>query len=420
MGQLLGRKIVQSRIWINPEDPVLPDLDYELTYPRTVFDAVHETMDDDSPTLTRIIQVINSNIDACQKIIKGGRSGNVMAWTDTPGEVGEMSVATEINTAPDMRSNKTLVTEKAVGAYADRKLPIPYFENHVRDVDKDSVGSHVSDAERDKWNDCPSSEEFKKHTENSSIHVSEEERRLWSNMANAEELNAHILDYNNPHRTTAAQINTYEKEVIDQKIEDVAPKFFNYKNITVDPISDNKKTYGIGIYNPVNKDPAAAFDYHWSDIYVQGDKPNSWKYTGPDGVVHEMPDGFKQESITTEIPPDAEEAFVIVEKYPYTDYPLSNEIQIWRRSKASGESAPWTVVAGGVTITPTGKEEQNKVTVHTGDLFSFPDFKNNSDPWLYLWMGGRFVRLLTAKDDINPSLDELKKRVELLEQRLTI
>ena len=60
---LIGNEIVQSRVWIDPIVKPDPNLNYKLTFPITVFDAVRQDMlDPDSITLTEVLERIRDEI----------------------------------------------------------------------------------------------------------------------------------------------------------------------------------------------------------------------------------------------------------------------------------------------------------------------------------------------------------------------
>ena len=52
MGQLIGKRIDQSRVYDDPNQKPIQPYDYYYSYPKTVYDAVLRNMDDNSPTLT--------------------------------------------------------------------------------------------------------------------------------------------------------------------------------------------------------------------------------------------------------------------------------------------------------------------------------------------------------------------------------
>ena len=69
MGQLRDKKIVQSRIWLDPNVSPIPVYDYDYSYPITVYEAVKRDMNDDSSNLQDELDSIYSLIAEKQSII---------------------------------------------------------------------------------------------------------------------------------------------------------------------------------------------------------------------------------------------------------------------------------------------------------------------------------------------------------------
>ena len=253
MGILKQKRIVQSRIWLDPNTTVIPEWDYDYSYPITVYDAVKQTMDDNSPTLTDELKSIYRLINTKQDMIDGGIPGNLMTWTGVKGQIGTMEVVKVINPDPLLRSHQKVPTEKAIGLELDSKVPNSSFLNHINDMHM-----HVTDVERARWNQMAPLSSLMAHIQNSSMHLTNDERNRWNNKANQEEVDNHIYNMNNPHNVTSHQVGTYTRQEIDELFEGIRESFFNYQNIYWD---DRNNTAKLVEYHPVNWNPNYILQY---------------------------------------------------------------------------------------------------------------------------------------------------------------
>lgn len=247
MGELINRVIVQSRIWKDENADVIPDLDYDYSYPITVYDAVKQTMEDDSPSLTDELQAIYRLINSKQNIIDGGIAGRLMTWTGVKGQIGEMELSKSISSDPGGRSHSKTVTERAVGDALDKKVDTKAFNSHAN-----NTNIHLTDIERTKWNQMTPYSSFMAHKSNSSVHITDEERAAWNAKANQKDFEEHIFDLNNPHKTTAHQVGTYTQREIDDMFANLRETFFNYKNIYWDDRNNHAslEDYDPAFWNP--------------------------------------------------------------------------------------------------------------------------------------------------------------------------
>ena len=247
MGDLREKKIVQSRIWLDPNAVVIPDWDYDYSYPITVYDAVKQNMDDSSPTLTDELISIYHLINSKQDKVAPGIPGNLMTWTGVEGQIGTMEVVKAINQDPILRSNQKIPTEKAIGAELDLKVPTKTFMEHITNMQM-----HITDVERAKWNQMAPLSSLTAHIQNSGMHISGDERIRWNQKADQAEVDDHIYNMNNPHPVTAHQVGTYTRQEIDELFEGIRESFFNYQNIYWD---DRDNTAKLVEYHPVNWNP---------------------------------------------------------------------------------------------------------------------------------------------------------------------
>lgn len=253
MGDLREKRIVQSRIWLDPSNVVIPDLDYDYSYPITVYDAVKQTMDDTSPSLTDELAAIYRLIHSKQNIVDPGIPGNIMTWTGVQGQIGTMEVTKVINPDQLLRSNQKVPTEKAIGAELDAKVPTKTFNEHANDVQ-----IHISDVERARWNQMAPLSSLMAHIQNSAMHITTDDRVRWNSKADQTDVDNHVYNMNNPHNVTAHQVGTYTRKEIDDLFEQIRESFFNYQNIYWD---DRNNTAKLVDYHPTNWNPNFVLQY---------------------------------------------------------------------------------------------------------------------------------------------------------------
>lgn len=113
---LIGKEIIQSRVWVNPTPTPPPDLNYKYTYPITVFDAVRKDMNDEnSATLTTMLDLIFKELKGKQPIFAGKPSNNLMTFGGVAGAVGSIRISQDIPWDPEQQKHDRIPTEKAVG-----------------------------------------------------------------------------------------------------------------------------------------------------------------------------------------------------------------------------------------------------------------------------------------------------------------
>jgi hypothetical protein len=198
---------------------------------------------------------------------------------------------------------------------------------------------HTSEYEKTNWNNMTPIGDFNIHTHDKDIHITPNERASWNAKANQSDLNLHINNINNPHSVTAAQINTYTKPEIDTKLLSIQTKFFNYLNI----IWDQK----LGIAKLVEYDAI-----NWDPNYILGYNERLPDIGDPTGVYFALA--------------------------PATNYlnNQTNDVIIYIKKP----SMVWV--------------EIGRQTLDPGDLVvRYPDTA------MFVWMGGRFVELITRNSD---------------------
>lgn len=247
MGELREKRIVQSRIWLDPNQVPTPDYDYDLSYPITVYDAVKQNMEDNSATLTEELAGIYRLIESKQDIIDPGIAGQLMTWTGVRGQIGRMEIVKTINSDPSLRSYQKVVSERAIGDALDTKVSNQSFNNHVND---NSI--HITDIERARWNAMAPLSTLQAHISNVIVHITDKERAAWNAKAEQKDLEDHIYNFNNPHNVTAHQVGTYSRREIDEMIENIRESFFNYLNISWD---DRNNQATLVEYHPAQWNP---------------------------------------------------------------------------------------------------------------------------------------------------------------------
>lgn len=253
MGKLLGRQIIQSRIWYTDEVTTPPALDYDYAYPITVYEAVKRTMDDESTNLFDEITAIYRLIGEKQPIVEAGVAGRLMTWSGVRGQIGSTEVVKSIATEKINQSNGKIPTERAVGDALATKVPASSFNEHVKNHD-----IHTSEAEKARWDNMAPMSALEAHTANREIHVTSADKANWNSKADGEELSGHLYDTNNPHNVTAHQAGTYTRQEIDQMFADLRETFFHYLNIYWD---SRKNTATLVEYDEVNWNPNFILDY---------------------------------------------------------------------------------------------------------------------------------------------------------------
>ena len=247
MGQLKDKRIVQSRIWLDPNPSPVPSYDYDYSYPISVYEAIKRNMEEGSPNLNDELDSIYRLIADKQNIVEAGTPGQVMSWTGMRGQIGSIEILKMINNDPSLRSHLKLLSERAIGELLDTKVPLKDFTAHVVD---NSI--HVTDIERNRWNSMAPMSTLNTHMNNSSMHITEIERGRWNNKADQKIVDDHIYDLNNPHHTSAHQVGTYTRQEIDDMFETLHDSFFNYLNIYWD---DRQNTAELVEYHATNWNP---------------------------------------------------------------------------------------------------------------------------------------------------------------------
>lgn len=115
---LIGKEIVQSRKYIDPNTPIEDKLNHVNTYPKTVLEAVKVDMDhveDDDTNLKDIIDEIRSEIYQRQMCVPAKSPNFLMTYAGVPGGIGSIQISNKIPWDPNKQSHDKIPTEKAIG-----------------------------------------------------------------------------------------------------------------------------------------------------------------------------------------------------------------------------------------------------------------------------------------------------------------
>ena len=113
---LVGRKIAQTRTYLDPTNPQPPQQNYEETFPITVFDAVREDMhDENSPKLSDLLLKIQLELQGKQPLFPAKSANYIMTYAGVPGAIGAVQMSMNIPWDPNEQRNDRIPTEKAVG-----------------------------------------------------------------------------------------------------------------------------------------------------------------------------------------------------------------------------------------------------------------------------------------------------------------
>jgi len=361
MGKLLNRRIVLSRVWIDPDAPLVNlDLDYDITYPVSIFNAIFTDMSDQALTLRQYFTVVEDKIEQKQDLIPAGPNNNLMMWSNKPGLIGRMAVKRHMSMDPGLRTYEALVSEKGLGEYIDTKASAEELSHHLEGMDPEGKNAHIWEREREYWNEMTPMKNFLKHLEDGP-HFTENDRKTLNGKLDAKYFQEHT-DADNPHDLTAKDLDVYTKEEVRDIIEGVQPRIFNYKNIFID-FSTSPPTYSLTIYDKDNYDPNYVFDYRYNTDYAQN--PD---IVLPDGSIFTVTE-YKE---LPDLMPGKRYFAIVVKGLPHVDS-RSALVQLYLKD----ETKPWMRVA--------------ETEVSNGDLFiTYPDTR------LYFMAGGRFLELVSV------------------------
>ena len=221
----LGNEIIQSRIWVDPNEPSPPSLDYKHAFPISVFDAIRESMaDENSPTLTEVINQMKQDIIGKQPIIPAKPANYLVTYAGVAGAVGSIQISSHIPYDEASQSNDKIPTEKAVGELLrtfgfvnpdgtpseDTGYKVTWDKIIGRPVIYQDLGDDESG--------LVSQAALKSIIELINQRIDEEIGNSSSGVDIA--LALHMADTDNPHEVTAKQIGAATEDMLNTHMED--------------------------------------------------------------------------------------------------------------------------------------------------------------------------------------------------------
>lgn len=239
---LIGNEIVQSRVWVDPNNPKPPALNYKHTFPITVFEAVRRSMEDEnSETLDKVLNQIFLELNNKQMKVPAKPANYLMTYAGIEGAIGSIAMSTNIPYIESDQTHNKIPTEKAVADYVKRMIgdikvgdgsgsstpsgTIRWFDIIGRPMMYDELGQHddgfitqraITDAieaiktaiDKINSNDFNQIEENRKR-----IHEHIEDMDNPHNVtleqlggAKADDLAQHVHNESNPHNVTKEQL----------------------------------------------------------------------------------------------------------------------------------------------------------------------------------------------------------------------
>lgn len=230
---LIGHRIIQSRTWEEHPSPPPPSLNYEYTFPITVFDAVRRSMtNEDSETLSDVITRVDRELAMKQHIIPGRPANYLMTYAGVPGGVGAIKISHEIPWKSEEQGHDRIPTEKAVGDFFhkmglvdDNGDPIDPSSRKVRWSDiigrpfiYDGLGNNDNGVMTQK----AVTEAIKALEDKLTGDADDDETagiitNIWTAI---DGLREHVKDTNNPHLVTYEQVGAASKEAFQAHLDD--------------------------------------------------------------------------------------------------------------------------------------------------------------------------------------------------------
>ena len=245
---LIGYEIIQSRVWVDPTNPTPPDLNYKLSFPITVFDAVRrDMMNEDSETLTQVIEKIGNELKSRQSIIPAKPANYLMTYAGIAGQVGSIQISKEIPWNSEDQSNNRIPTEKAVGDLI-KKLGIdpndPNSQCNVRWSDvigRPTIYNSFGNDDNGIICQTKITDEFR-NVNNKIEDINESYGILCNSLK--DKLDHHTSNMNNPHNITIQLIGAASADVLKNHLEEDNPHNITANTIglgKVDNTSDKDK-----------------------------------------------------------------------------------------------------------------------------------------------------------------------------------
>ena len=257
---LIGYEIIQSRVWVDPTNPAPPDLNYKLSFPITVFDAVRkDMMDENSETLTQVLDKISNELKARQTIIPAKPANYLMTYAGIAGQVGSIQISKEIPWNAEDQSNSRIPTEKAVGDLI-RKLGIdpnnPNLELNTRWSDiigRPNIYNSLGNDDNGIVSQTKITNEF--NAINTKVDTMEETYGTMCNLLKTR-LDDHVSNMNNPHNVTIQSIGAASAEALDSHVNAENPHSITAATLGLDRVdntSDMNKPISIATQEAIDR-----------------------------------------------------------------------------------------------------------------------------------------------------------------------
>ena len=375
MGTLHDKRIDYVRTWLDPEGSTpAPEWDYDIIFPRTIYDAVQRTAEDGSRTLADDINDIFTGLRGKQDLLSGP-DNTLVVYTNTPGELTYMSTIHTINDDRASRSNTKIPTERAVGNALDSKASLTQLNEHINNEEV-----HVTMEERDKIHNIVSTTEFREHLADTNVHVSESDREAWNNKADQAALDDHVNNtIRNPHNVNAHDVDAYDQNEINDMIEQLRGAFFRY--CIIDYYNGNAALVEYDSPNDRYHDPDYILSYAEYQICKNNANNDAWNYSDEtiNGVTN-----------PAYVKPDERNKvhFLIT---PISD-PINDEkqkVDIWVYDPNDARSR-W-------------RKRGSEIDITHGDMVV-----RKTDSSLCVWIHGQFLRIYTLS---NSNMDDESSRL---------
>ena len=261
---LIGREVVQTRIYIDPSDREPPQQNYKESFPITIFDAVRKDINDpNSEKLSDLLIKIQSELQNKQPLFPAKPANYLMTYAGVSGAIGSIQMSMDIPWNPIDQSDDRIPTEKAVGNFMFKlglidkdgniinpdRAKVRYSDIIGRPLMYESLGTNSDGFITQKGiNDIINTIKNEFSEEYNSI-----DTELLSIKT---KLDSHTSNYNNPHNLTIDQIGAASSEILSYHIQNfnnphqVTPEQLGLEN--VDNTSDMDKPVSIATQEAID------------------------------------------------------------------------------------------------------------------------------------------------------------------------
>lgn len=259
---LVGHEIIQSRTWLDPSVVEPPNLNYKYAFPITVFDAVRKDMlNENSETLTQILDKISSDIRSKQSIIPAKPANYLVTYAGVAGAVGSIKLSKDIPLDEAEESHDRIPTEKAVCDLI-RNLGIdptnPQDGIRVRWADivgKPDIYTSLGNDGFGFISQDGMTKIINSINDNIANVVEEHEKLSASHNMLDTKVSDHSSNMNNPHNVTISQIGAASAEVFNNHLISNNPHGITASTIGLDKVNNTSD-----MDKPISSATQAAID----------------------------------------------------------------------------------------------------------------------------------------------------------------